>query len=61
MKLGTLLICVLLSFAFAFVQKAEPQQPESPQGDRKAEVEKVVSAKKNGNVLPDRAATRSDG
>jgi hypothetical protein len=34
MKLRTLLICVLLSFAFAFAQKAHPQQPESQQGDR---------------------------
>jgi len=41
MKPRTLLICVL-SFAFAFVQKAEPQQPESQQGDRKVSAEQVT-------------------
>ena len=41
MKLRTLLICVLLSFAFAFAQRAEAQQPESPQGDRKVNAEQV--------------------
>ena len=41
-KLRTLLSCVLLSFAFAFTQKAEPQPSESPQGERKVNAEQVT-------------------
>jgi hypothetical protein len=39
----TLLICLLLSFAFAFAQdKPEPQQPESQQSERKVSAEQVT-------------------
>jgi hypothetical protein len=39
----TLLICLLLSFAFAFAQdKAEPQEPTSQQGEREVNVEQVI-------------------
>jgi hypothetical protein len=39
----TLLTCLLLSFAFAFAKvKAEPQEPESQQGDRKVNAEQVA-------------------
>jgi len=41
-KLRTLLICVLLLFAFAFSHQAQPQQPESQQGDRKVSAEQVT-------------------
>ena len=42
MKLPTLLICLLLSFVFAFAQKAEPQQPASQQGDGEVNAEQVT-------------------
>ena len=43
MKRRALLICLLLSFAFAFLQsKAEAQAPESQQGDRKVSAEQVT-------------------
>ena len=39
----TLLICLSLSFAFAFAQDgAEPQEPKSQQGDRKVNAEQVA-------------------
>jgi len=39
----TLLICLLLSFAFAFAQdKAEPQEPKSQQDDHKVNAEQVA-------------------
>jgi hypothetical protein len=39
----TLLICLLLSFAFAFAQdKAEPQETTSHQGDGKVNAEQVI-------------------
>ena len=41
-KLRTFLICVLLSSAFEFAQTAQPQQPESQQGDRKVSTEQVM-------------------
>ena len=37
----TLLICLLLSFAFA-QDKAEPQEPKSQQGDRKVNAAQVA-------------------
>jgi len=40
-RLRTFLILALLSFAFAFAQLAQPQQPASQQGDRKVSSDQV--------------------
>jgi hypothetical protein len=42
LKIRIPLMSVLLSFAFAFAQSAEPQQPESQQADRKVNAEQVT-------------------